>query len=452
MKALQTLLLLILGTSLSAQISILDHDGGEFQHHQGECLTPEQRSKMESQIQENVTRLRSAGVLPATERNSLVDFYWPLEVDASLDWNNYYGISNYVDQDPSSGTLDHNCGGITYNGHAGTDYFTWPFPHYLKQNNLVSVIAAAPGTIVQKLDGNADEQCDLNSSLTWNAVYVMHSDGSIAWYGHLKEGSLTSKTIGESVTAGEYLGVVASSGFSSGPHLHFEIHDTNNNIIDPYSGTCNSLNAESWWATQPIYQEMQLNLHATHDQAPVQGCPSSNEEMHLTDHFDYQDVVYLGAYYKDQFANVPITYSVRDPLGTIQTSWVHQSTVNYTASWWWWTIQMPNFGSAGEWTFEVEFNGQFHSHSFFLDDLASGLEEHGDLEWSLTPNPVVDELNIKSNEKIERVMIHDVSGRLCLDEQGSRKTMVNVTNLEDGLYVCTVFTERGASTLRFVKD
>ncbi|MCZ7670052.1 MAG: M23 family metallopeptidase [Chloroflexi bacterium] len=56
----------------------------------------------------------------------------------------------------------------------------------------VSVVAAAPGIIIGKRDGNDDRSCDFNSN-QWNAVYLRHADGSVAWYGHLKNGSLTAK-------------------------------------------------------------------------------------------------------------------------------------------------------------------------------------------------------------------------------------------------------------------
>ena len=123
------------------------------------------------------------------------------------------------------------CGSRTYDlvggGHRGTDIF--PLFGWRKlDNEEVIVVAAAPGTIVLKQDGNQDRSCGTLSVLLpnasqWNAVSLRHADGSLTWYGHLKKNSLTPKKVGDTVDEGEYLGAVGSSGFSTGPHMHFEV-------------------------------------------------------------------------------------------------------------------------------------------------------------------------------------------------------------------------------------
>lgn len=74
--------------------------------------------------------------------------------------------------------------------------------------NAVEIVAAAPGVIIAKDDGYGDKNCSMCTNCSWNAVYVMHADGSVAWYGHMKIFSLTAKAVGQTVAAGEYLGVV----------------------------------------------------------------------------------------------------------------------------------------------------------------------------------------------------------------------------------------------------
>ncbi len=124
---------------------------------------------------------------------------------ATLSDPGYHGISNFVDQNANfpNFLLDYNCGARTYDlssgyNHSGIDFFTWPFGWYKMDMNQVEIIAAAAGTIVFKQDGNYDRNCGFGGG-SWNAVYVQHSDNSESWYGHMKNGSTTSKKVGQTV-------------------------------------------------------------------------------------------------------------------------------------------------------------------------------------------------------------------------------------------------------------
>ncbi len=113
---------------------------------------------------------------------------------------------------------------------------------------------------------------------TANSIIIQHADGTYALYWHMKNGSVTSKTVGQTVEVGEYLGVVGSSGSSSGPHLHFEIRTSaaSNSYKDPFSGTCNLLNATSWWASQKAHTNpaiFKVSVNTTDLVAP--GCPTT---------------------------------------------------------------------------------------------------------------------------------------------------------------------------------
>jgi murein DD-endopeptidase MepM/ murein hydrolase activator NlpD len=54
-----------------------------------------------------------------------------------------------------------------------------------------------------------------------NAVLIDHGNGFLTHYGHL---SAITVTVGQHVTAGEQIGNEGSTGHSTGPHLHFEVH------------------------------------------------------------------------------------------------------------------------------------------------------------------------------------------------------------------------------------
>jgi murein DD-endopeptidase MepM/ murein hydrolase activator NlpD len=55
-----------------------------------------------------------------------------------------------------------------------------------------------------------------------NMVAVLHDDGTIALYGHLHWDSIQVH-IGQHVDRGQALGNSGSTGFSTGPHLHFVV-------------------------------------------------------------------------------------------------------------------------------------------------------------------------------------------------------------------------------------
>jgi murein DD-endopeptidase MepM/ murein hydrolase activator NlpD len=60
-------------------------------------------------------------------------------------------------------------------------------------------------------------------------VYVDHGNGLSTRYGHLSE---IDVTVGQSVTQGQKIGLVGSTGRSTGPHLHYEVR-VNNQPVDP---------------------------------------------------------------------------------------------------------------------------------------------------------------------------------------------------------------------------
>ena len=64
-----------------------------------------------------------------------------------------------------------------------------------------------------------------------NYVTIDHGNGLQTRYAHM---SAVAVANGQTVTAGEVIGFVGSTGNSSGPHLHFEII-TNGTRIDPLS-------------------------------------------------------------------------------------------------------------------------------------------------------------------------------------------------------------------------
>ncbi|MBQ5432404.1 MAG: M23 family metallopeptidase, partial [Treponema sp.] len=62
-------------------------------------------------------------------------------------------------------------------------------------------------------------------------VIVTHADGYQTLYGHMSR--ITTKK-GQVVDQGSQLGLVGSTGYSTGPHLHLSVYK-NGKLIDPLS-------------------------------------------------------------------------------------------------------------------------------------------------------------------------------------------------------------------------
>lgn len=99
----------------------------------------------------------------------------------------------------------------SYRGHTGVDV----------NINVIgkSVVAVKSGTVVTS-------KALRNSDGTYRSygeyVVINHHDGTMTLYAHMLSGSRTVDE-GQSVSQGQVIGTVGSTGNSSGPHLHFEV-------------------------------------------------------------------------------------------------------------------------------------------------------------------------------------------------------------------------------------
>ena len=434
-----------------AQIAPSSVVGGEFKFNENriQCLTDDQRQDVLNDIKSNISSLQLQNRLNYDEvqkRAPTTLFSWPVKMKDGLPYNDVWGISNYVDHNSEypNKVLDYNCGTKTYDtnagyNHMGVDIFSWPFGWKMMDNDEVEIIAAAPGQIISIGRSQADRSCAFNNNI-WNAVYVQHADGSVAMYGHMKKDSPTSKNVGDTVERGEYLGIVGSSGNSTGPHLHFEVYSEvalngvgQDVLIDPYAGDCNDMNSESWWENQKPYINTNINAVMTHSAPPVfPNCPDQ-ETTHIKNAFEPGESAHIAIYLRDQIAGTSINLQVLRPNGTLFHTWDFNLVQNYTSSWWYWIIEeLPSVN--GEWTWRATYNGQIVDHKFTVGTL--GVEDKEFNAISIYPNPSNDVVNIQSPHLVKKASVVDVLGKTVMTRVNDTESIkeINLESLSKGLY------------------
>lgn len=101
-----------------------------------------------------------------------------------------------------------------------------------RRHKGVDLGARAGTPVVAAWDGKVTESTF--HSRAGYYVKIIHPNGYLTFYAHLQPA--ISVTKGQVVKAGQLLGGVGMSGNAKGttPHLHFEIHNTGGQAVDPW--------------------------------------------------------------------------------------------------------------------------------------------------------------------------------------------------------------------------
>jgi len=103
-----------------------------------------------------------------------------------------------------------------------------PFTGASQFHNGIDFRANTGTTVMASFDGVVEVIGE--NWLYGRHIILTHSNGYKTLYAHLNSFSVRQ---GERVTRGRKIGEVGSTGYSTGPHLHFGIYDRNNNLINP---------------------------------------------------------------------------------------------------------------------------------------------------------------------------------------------------------------------------
>lgn len=123
-------------------------------------------------------------------------------------------------------------------GNAPSGKFLWPVPGRVRSgfgNRIHPIfggvrfhsgidIAASYGTLIKAADGGQVVQAGYFGGYG-NSIMIYHGGGFATWYAHL---SSINVSMGQTVERGQVIGLVGSTGWSTGPHLHFEVRINGN--------------------------------------------------------------------------------------------------------------------------------------------------------------------------------------------------------------------------------
>ncbi len=84
------------------------------------------------------------------------------------------------------------------------------------------ILAARDGVVIDTEADETDGGQTPDMLTKANAVRILHEDGTTATYAHLAHGGVFVYA-GQRVSAGSRIGLAGSTGYSSGPHLHFAV-------------------------------------------------------------------------------------------------------------------------------------------------------------------------------------------------------------------------------------
>lgn len=150
----------------------------------------------------------NSNTLPPTGQGALA---WPLK---NIVITQYFGNTAFATQNPQV---------YSGHGHSGMDFGASPG---------TSIYAARAGVVLGI--GNTDTTCPGASFGKW--IFIKHDNGLSTLYAHLATFNVQK---GDSVTTGQLIGYSDTTGYATGPHLHFGVYATAGSEIASFpSSSC----------------------------------------------------------------------------------------------------------------------------------------------------------------------------------------------------------------------
>lgn len=105
-------------------------------------------------------------------------------------------------------------------------------------SGIPDIVAHSQGIVVVSVNNKDRDNTSTGANSYGNYVQIKHPNNMYTLYAHLKKGSVKVKK-GDNVSLGQVIGTMGNSGRTSGTsattgiHLHFEVRNKDNYVIDP---------------------------------------------------------------------------------------------------------------------------------------------------------------------------------------------------------------------------
>jgi murein DD-endopeptidase MepM/ murein hydrolase activator NlpD len=166
---------------------------------------------------DSLGKLRGTTVSPQLPPLAAVDQYLPRSIDPATAPQFNTSVA-YIW--PAKGVLTSGYGMRWGKMHRGID---------IANSTGTPIYASAPGVV---------EVAGWNNGGYGNVVDIRHPDGSMTRYGH---NSRILVQVGQQVQQGQQIAAMGSTGFSTGPHSHFEVHPAGKGAVNPIAFLPNRL-------------------------------------------------------------------------------------------------------------------------------------------------------------------------------------------------------------------
>ena len=184
----------------TATVTAIADDGWQFAGWTGDLDADQATATLVMDGNKSVT-----AVFEETPVRSVPQFHLP--------WG--WGVAKETGQ-ANNGTFSHQ------DPETGEPRYAWDYT----QDIGAPILAVAAGRVVSVVNDvpNNEPDAEPASDAPANLVQIDHGNGLQSVYAHMDQGGV-AVTAGQYVVRGQYLGRSGNSGYTTGPHLHYEIVD-----------------------------------------------------------------------------------------------------------------------------------------------------------------------------------------------------------------------------------